>query len=371
LAHIRFLMARTNLLSIVSVALLTLFASSLSSPVNALSVHSGGVVRKHADISLSKRSKAKKKRSSCKAPSSSSASLTSSSAKPKSTTSSTAKAVTTKAVVSTTKATTTKAATTTAAAPKSTTEAIAGAPKLRGKACLAWPNYDYNKLSTWQGSTVGLIYSWNADVVPGASDLGFTYAPMLWGWDNAEDFKSKAVKGYANVALGCNEPDQAGQSNMNAASGIQLWQQYMLPLADEGYFLISPAVSSAPAGKTWMADFMAGCTDCKVGGIAVHWYGTDLTEFQDYVTYWHTTYNLPVYVTEYADQDFNGGAQADSDQIWAFMEGATSWLNSQDWVAAHCWFGAMQNLVNVNPLNSLMNSAGDGPNDLGSYFINN
>jgi hypothetical protein len=214
-----------------------------------------------------------------------------------------------------------------------------------------------------------LLYTWDATKPPG-SDY-FTYAPMLWGWKNAEDFKSKAVKGYANIALGCNEPDQAGQSNMNAQSGIQLWQQYMLPLADQGYTLISPAVSSAPAGKTWMADFMAGCTNCKVGGIAVHWYGTDFEEFQTYVTYWHTTYNLPVYITEYADQDFNNGPQANMDQIWSFMDSATAWLNSQNWVVAHCWFGAMENMVNVNPLNTLMNSDGTGPNDLGSYFINN
>jgi hypothetical protein len=32
-----------------------------------------------------------------------------------------------------------------------------------------------------------------------------TYAPMLWGWKNAEDFKAKTVEGYANIALGMNE----------------------------------------------------------------------------------------------------------------------------------------------------------------------
>jgi O-glycosyl hydrolase len=195
---------------------------------------------------------------------------------------------------------------------------------------------------------------------------------MLWGWKNAADFQAKAVEGYAKMALGCNEPNEVGQSNMDAWSGIQLWRQYMLPLASKGYTLISPAMSSRPNGKDWMATFMANCgNDCNVAGIATHYYGTDIEEFKTYVTYWHTTYNLPVYITEYADQDFNGGPQADMDQIWAFMVAATEFMNANSWVKAHCWFGAMEGMDNVNPLNKLMNDAGDGPNDLGSYFINN
>ncbi|KAJ7699904.1 hypothetical protein B0H17DRAFT_1047614 [Mycena rosella] len=195
---------------------------------------------------------------------------------------------------------------------------------------------------------------------------------MLWGWKNAEDFKAKAVQGYAKIALGPNEPNEDGQSNMDATSGIQIWREYMMPLASKGYTLISPAMSSRPNGKDWMATFMQNCgSDCAVSGIATHYYGTDIEEFKTYVTYWHDTYNLPVYVTEYADQDFNGGPQASMDQIWSFMTAATEFMNANSWVKAHCWFGAMEGMDNVNPLNKLMNSAGDAPNDLGYYFINN
>ncbi|KAJ7368144.1 glycosyl hydrolase catalytic core-domain-containing protein [Mycena albidolilacea] len=368
-------MAPTSLLSIVSLALLTLFASSVTSPVNALSIQSDHVVRRHADISHSKRSlKAKKRSNSKRCQAKASSSLSSSKAK--------ATPTTKAAVVATSTHTTTAAAKTTAASSGSSSgssgsssgsssSSSSGSVNLRGKACLAWPNYNYNKLSSWKGSNTGLIYSWDATKVPGAADLGMTYAPMLWGWKNAEDFKAKTVEGYANIALGMNEPNEEGQSNMDAYSGINLWKQYMLPLADKGYTLISPAMSSRPNGKDWVKTFMDNCGDCKVSGIATHWYGTDLEEFKSYVSYWHDTYNLPVYVTEYADQDFNGGPQASMDEIWAFMTGATSWLNSQDWVKAHCWFGAMEGMTNVNPLNKLMNDAGDAPNDLGYYFINN
>jgi hypothetical protein len=72
----------------------------------------------------------------------------------------------------------------------------------------------------------------------------------------------------------------------------------MLPLASKGYTLISPAMSSRPNGKDWMATFMANCgNDCnvscrqqknpsripdsiQVAGIATHYYGTDIEEFK-------------------------------------------------------------------------------------------
>ena len=59
------------------------------------------------------------------------------------------------------------------------------------------------------------------------------------------------------------------------------------------------------------------------------------------------------------------------DEIWTFMEGATAFINENSWIKAHCWFGAMEDLTNVNPDNSLMNSDGTAPNDLGYYFIYN
>lgn len=51
---------------------------------------------------------------------------------------------------------------------------------------------------------------------------------------------------------------------MSAEDGAALWQQYIQPLANEGYQLISPATSSNPNGKVWMQDFMAACSGCSV-----------------------------------------------------------------------------------------------------------
>jgi len=336
-------MAPTSLLNIISVALLSIISLSLPAATNAVSLQSERVVRSHNDIARSVR-KRRSNSSRCKATSS-------------------LKATTTKAT--TTKTTTTKKA-------AATKVAVSSSVSLRGKACLAWPNGGDNNLPSFKGSTVGLIYSWDPNKPPGVDELGLTYAPMLWGWNQVSEFQEKVVEGYAKIVLGCNEPNELGQSNMDAWSGIALWRQYILPLADKGYTLISPAMSSRPNGKDWMKTFMENCgDDCAVGGVATHYYGTDFSEFKTYVEYWHTTYNLPVYVTEYADQDFNGGPQASMDEIWAFMTAATEFANANSWLHAHCWFGAMVGMSNVNPLNTLMNSAGNGPNDLGYYFINN
>ncbi|KAJ7742437.1 glycosyl hydrolase catalytic core-domain-containing protein [Mycena maculata] len=365
-------MAPSSLLAILSLTLVALFACSFVTPANAVSLQSSHIRSSlnHGEVARRKSSTSRRKRASnsarCKAPASSSAAI-SSTTKKASTTSTTPTSTT-----STTKKATTTSKAVAAAATTAASSSSSGGVNLRGKACLAWPNYNYNPLAPWKGSQTGLIYSWDAVKVPDADEYDFTYAPMLWGWTNVDDFQSRVVEGYATIALGMNEPNEVGQSNMDAATGISMWREYMMPLASKGYTLISPAMSSNPNGKTWMAQFMSDCgSDCAIGGIATHYYGTDIEEFITYVTYWHTTYNLPVYVTEYADQDFDGGAQADIGEIWAFMEAATAFLNENDWVKAHCWFGAMVGMDNVNPLNTLMNSDGSGPNDLGSWFINN
>ncbi|KAJ7638660.1 glycosyl hydrolase catalytic core-domain-containing protein [Roridomyces roridus] len=399
-------MAPSSFLALLSFTLVTLLAASFATPANAVSLHGEHVVRGSHHNDIARRKTSKRANRTCKAPTSASASASSlSSTKASSSTSKTSSS--TAAAKTTTTKTTAKTTSTTKAAPKATTPASTSSSSgssssgssssgssssgssssgssssgsssgsgngldFGGKACLAWPNGPWNPLGPWKGSNTGMIYSWDANIIPDAAKYGFTYAPMLWGDKDVANFKAKVVKGYASVALGMNEPNEAGQSNMDAYHGIDLWKQYLLPLADQGYTLVSPAMSSRPNGKDWMATFMSQCGDCKVSAIATHYYGTDFEEFKTYVTYWHTTYNLPVLITEYADQDFNGGPQASMDEIWAFMTQATDFVNQNDWIKAHCWFGAMTGMDNVNPLNTLMTSSGSGPNSLGQWFINN
>ena len=75
-------------------------------------------------------------------------------------------------------------------------------------------------------------------------------------------------------------------------------------------------------------------------------------------------------ITEFADQNFNGGPQASASEISTFMNDALKFIDETDWIALACPFGAMSNLQGVNPLDSLMASGG-GPSELGKIVINN
>jgi hypothetical protein len=61
-----------------------------------------------------------------------------------------------------------------------------------------------------------------------------------------------------------NEPDNAGQSNMDPTYAAQLWVQYIQPIQKIGVLLGAPAVTNAPSGAAWLRTFFSACTGCKV-----------------------------------------------------------------------------------------------------------
>ncbi|EEB96869.1 hypothetical protein MPER_03917, partial [Moniliophthora perniciosa FA553] len=102
--------------------------------------------------------------------------------------------------------------------------------------------------------------------------------------------------------------------------------------------------------------------------LALHYYDVSADHFIDYLTDFHSTFNLPIWVTEFACQNFNGGAQCSFQQIEDFMSKAVGFMESTDWVHQYCWFGAMHDMQNVNNLNQLMSGDG-GPTDLGFQYL--
>lgn len=63
------------------------------------------------------------------------------------------------------------------------------------------------------------------------------------------------------IFLRANEP---GQANMGVSRAVQLWQQYMQPLANQGVRTVGPVMSSNPNGKDWTRSFYKKCSGCKV-----------------------------------------------------------------------------------------------------------
>ncbi|KIM45991.1 glycoside hydrolase family 128 protein [Hebeloma cylindrosporum] len=222
--------------------------------------------------------------------------------------------------------------------------------------------------SNFRSSLFSSIYTWSPWKPAGSDALGLEFTPMLWGTKQIADFKRLVKAGYARTALGFNEPDHSGQASLDPGYAAQVWRDNMEPLKNIGYRLISPAVTSAPAGKTWLKNFINACSGCHVDAIAVHWYGTDPQAFISYVQDFHNTFGKNIWVTEFACQNFSGGSQCDQNQVNNFMNTVTAWMDSTGYVERYFAFGIMHDMVGVNPLNQLMASNGQ-PTALGWNYL--
>ncbi|KAG6911674.1 hypothetical protein DXG01_007924 [Tephrocybe rancida] len=354
-------MAVSKLLNLIALSSLAIIACSYgAAPVAALSLdnhHLAARSPSHAILAKKKRSTVSKR---CKArppPVPSSVPVT------------VAKPTTAKAPAPTTKSSTQAPATTPKPPSSPPSSNNSGNNGGSGKVGIAWPQDDDKALAFFKTSNVSPLYTWSPWIPPAAKSLGFKGVPMLWGEKQVADFKRIVVEGYANAVLGFNEPNQDGQSDMSPQRGAQLWQQYIQPLKSKGYSLISPAPTNAPSGKTWLKSFFAACGGCTFDGLALHFYGTDPQAFISYLKDMHDTFGLPIWVTEYACEDFSGSkAQCNEGQVWNWMTTTKDFMDSTSWVAHYFAFGAMYDLGNVNPLNALLGSNGK-PTSLGYKYI--
>jgi len=174
---------------------------------------------------------------------------------------------------------------------------------------------------------------------------------------------------------------------MSPGEAIKLWWQYLEPLGRQGYKLISPAPTNGPDGEAWLKQFVNGCKGCKIDGIATHFYGTDAERLIAHIKKYRETFKRQIWLTEFACQNFSGGAQCSKDQVRAFMKRTTQYMDQQSWVSLYCWFGAYffsrsfehvlklflgslleDAMYNVNRANQLAN--GDStPNALGRLYL--
>jgi O-glycosyl hydrolase len=155
---------------------------------------------------------------------------------------------------------------------------------------------------------------------------------------------------------------------MDPSSAVSLWQQYLKPLKNQGYMLISPACTNGPSGMTWMKSFLDECTDCQIDRVGLHFYGTEPQDFINYVTEVYNAFKIPVWVTEFACQNFGGGEQCTAEQVQNFLQTVTEWMDKTTYVDAYFAFGVLDNMSNVNPLDKLMDNGG-GPNSLGKLYL--
>lgn len=271
--------------------------------------------------------------------------------------------------------TTAKPTTTSKAAPAPTTSSIAPVSPPSsggGKVGLAWSNGEDDKLGLYVTAKTKYIYTWSPNCPTTAAKYGLTCGRMLWGYKQLNSFRSLRDTPGTNLLMGMNEVNEPSQSYMSYQQGASLWNAEIRPYGAKGYKLISPAVTSAPSGETWFKGFFSSCggnDKCGVDALAIHYYGTKADAFIAYVTKFHTDFGLPIWVTEFACQDFVGGPQASQSQVNAFMGTVTGWMNGQSWIEAYFAFGLLHDMWNVAYTNQLMKSDGS-PTPLGYQFLN-
>ncbi|KAF8070086.1 glycosyl hydrolase catalytic core-domain-containing protein [Lyophyllum atratum] len=239
------------------------------------------------------------------------------------------------------------------------------------KAGLAWPNGNSVDIEQFRGTgKVSWYYSWS----PYSIDADLEYIPMLWGQKSVDQFTSTINETIARhgvkAVLGMNEPQQTGQSNLTPADGATMWKTYLEPLRAQGIRLGSPAPSSAPSGKIWLQDFFTACDGgCTVDFIALHWYDVNATRFIEYVEDFYNTFQRPLWVTEWACQNYNDvDKQCSQDDIVLFLDKTQSFMDNAAYVERYSWFGAMTDMQGVNPGDALMDREGK-INALGKQYI--
>ncbi|TFK44156.1 hypothetical protein BDQ12DRAFT_593939 [Crucibulum laeve] len=238
------------------------------------------------------------------------------------------------------------------------------------KAGLAWPNGDSADIKQYESDKISWYYTWSAF----STDTDLEFVPMLWGPKSVDQFASTIDQtlssGNVKAVLGMNEPEQQGQSNLSPQDGANMWKEHLEPLRAKNVRLGSPAPSSAPSGKTWLQDFLTACGGgCTVDFIALHWYGTNASQFIDYMNDYHNTFQRPLWITEWACQNFvDTNAQCSQDDVVLFLNKTQTFLDSSDFVERYAWFGAMKDMQGVNADNRLMDLGGN-INDLGRQYI--
>lgn len=223
----------------------------------------------------------------------------------------------------------------------------------------------YNSATLCSGfvgsSLVSWAYNWGSTT--SGLNTAFEYVPMLWGlgtdhtngWAQAAE---SAIASGSTHLLSFNEPDNAGQSNLDCNTAASGYMTYMQPFAGKAK-LGSPAVTNGgpPSGLTWLSSFLSLCTNCHIDFITCHWYDS-ATNFEYFKQYLQDAYKAgggrPIWLTEF-------GASGTLDEQVTFLQVVMPWMDAQPWIERYAYYMVDQG--------SLISSGGNSLSSLGSTFM--
>lgn len=174
------------------------------------------------------------------------------------------------------------------------------------------------------GSKLSWAYNWGQTSDDLSSELEFV--PMLWG--NKEKFfdtwatnAQAAIDAGSTCLLSFNEPDNAEQSNIDAATAASWHQEHMNPFSGKARIGAPSITNSNIAGESldWFNSWVSACGGaCDYDFVPVHWYNTieaGAEDLFDFVLKVSDASGKPVWLTEFAPNVDNPS----QDQISEFL----------------------------------------------------
>lgn len=261
--------------------------------------------------------------------------------------------------------------TSTSSSPNSVeTKPSTNTPSGPGKLAIAWAMGNDKRIPLIASSKrVKMWHMWTAQIPDAVKATGIPVSIMLWGTsqDKIDNFVKFAKPGYASHAFGFNEVNEDTQAKTSPDNAVGVWKKYLRPLADQGYILGSPVTTSNPNGFPWMTEFFAKCgDDCHVDEVAIHYYDVKFSDFKAYIDKW-AGFGKPLRITEFACQNFNGGAQPSMDEVWSFTDQSIKFLEADPRILTYAPFGFMDDMYNVAYTNKLFTD--DGLSALGWKYV--
>jgi hypothetical protein len=203
---------------------------------------------------------------------------------------------------------------------------------------------------------------------------GIEFVPMIWGAGSL----NAALPAGSKYVLGFNEPNFKAQANLTPAQAAADWPSVEAAARATGALIVSPAVNFCGSASnssqctvatitdpyTYLKDFFAACTGCKVDYVAVHWYNCDLPSLRGYIEgngaglQGFLQFGKPIWLTEFSCDGSHTAAQQK-----AYMQAAVPYLESNPNILRYAWFSAsnIASALLANPDGSLT--------DLGKTYV--
>jgi hypothetical protein len=224
-------------------------------------------------------------------------------------------------------------------------------------------------------SSPGLAWWYNWAAQSPGGDPRIEFVPMLWGGGSL----TQTIPAGSRYLLGYNEPNFNSQANLSVAQAVADWPAVESRAGSRP--IVSPAVnycgSATDASRctdpaitdpyTYLGDFFAACSGCRVDYVAVHAYFCDLPSLQAYLEGNTQTggsvpgfvqFGKPIWVTELACD----ASHPVADQK-AFMQAAVPYLERNPNVLRYAWFNAK------NIPNAMLTNADGSLTDLGTTYV--